>query len=285
MVQEVRQAIVKVQPSIQVIEATARTDGSNSFGSAPEKSHETVAFAKQLVLSKMESTKELDSYLVTAVDSAISTAIQGAIEDHQKRHLGETSAPQNSQNWISGLSTQGSKDEKLAKCFKKLRSSYSVVINYKTWFGSLLIRRHEKTFVEERTFLGEVTSLEIGSTRLEIYVLPFTWFLSKGFIATLKHLGNECLKPTCRLMIEPVRVIRNDSPILEACRQGDVQTVRKLFNNGQASAHDRDESGRNLLDSTIVAMYRINGWHFDNLIEFLLLCGLKINDEATCYLA
>ena len=275
---------MKVQP-IQVIEATASTDSSNSFGGVPEKPHETVSFAEQVVLSKMDSTQELNSYLVTAANSAINTAIPGAIEDHQKRNLGETSAPQNSQNWISGLSTQGSKDEKLTKYFKKLRSSHSIVINYKTWFGSLLIRRHEKTLFEERTFLGEVTSLEIGSTRIEIYVLPFTWFLSKGFITTLKHLGNECLKPTYRLMIEPVRVIRNDSPILEACRQGDIQTVRKLFNNGQASAHDRDESGRNLLDSTMVAMYRINDWHFDNLIEFLLLCGLEINDEAMCYLA
>lgn len=262
--------------SDHAIKAAADTESFSRLEDVSRQIHEIRTLVEQTAMSKIESIKQPHPSMVTAITAAINTAIQDALENHQKSIAGEIPIPHNLQYQVLGSSAQALKAEKLGSSRKRFQRWYSEDQRYKTWFGNLLIRRHEQYFSISQTF---------DVTKFEIYVLPSPWFLSKGFMATLEYLGKESVKPSPKLVFEPIRVVRNDSPVFEACRRGDIRTVGRLFKDGQASIYDRNESGFNLLESTIEAVVW-EGKSSDpekvpELIRFLLGwdSGLEINSE------
>lgn len=66
-----------------------------------------------------------------------------------------------------------------------------------------------------------------------------------------KWLGNRT-QPSPGLSLRTVNIVADDAAIIQACEKLDLVAIRKLFDEGQASPYDVDNTGRNLLGAVAI---------------------------------
>lgn len=92
---------------------------------------------------------------------------------------------------------------------------------------------------------GNADGVVSGIRRLNIHIKLGLW--RKGFVVEQHNPGHE-------LRLIPFHIIKDTSPILDACYHFDIERAKTLLSSGQASIFDQDTFRRSLFDSTFYAM-------------------------------
>ena len=109
-------------------------------------------------------------------------------------------------------------------------------------FGHLLLSHNARTRSRPESNLG----CDFRTSELQITFLPRSRYFRRAtsIIITRDSLSKPSLTG---LNIQFRPVVACDSPVFKACRCGDINTMKFLFQETDASPHDLDENGEDLL--------------------------------------
>ena len=114
----------------------------------------------------------------------------------------------------------------------------------RTFFGSIVTttrtRSLKSRFVEDNVLDDEECQYEQESS---FRILPAQWLLKLGFNYAYNFSTHDSSTQGWQWSIKPINLVPSDAPILELCRQGNLERVRDLFSRNLASVRDVDSEG------------------------------------------
>ncbi|KAF2113470.1 hypothetical protein BDV96DRAFT_648428 [Lophiotrema nucula] len=111
-------------------------------------------------------------------------------------------------------------------------------------FGFIQTKATRK-IVHEVTDSGLIVEKEI--LRMEVSVLPFRWLSTKGHYLSVQKFFDQNKSPSWNMTLRTYHVVPEDSMIMLACENRDLDAIRKLFEYRKASPFDVDSNGSSLL--------------------------------------
>lgn len=102
-------------------------------------------------------------------------------------------------------------------------------------FGNFVFRKNHASITND-------DDNQPNGTRTTIIFQPPKWLVELG----LRYEINVCLHGTMG-SFETYRIVAWGAPILQYCREGNIEGVRELLSTGQASVWDIDEHGNTTL--------------------------------------
>ena len=131
------------------------------------------------------------------------------------------------------------RQQTLTKDTSTIRASTS-----RTFFGSIVTttktRSLKSRFVEDDALDDEDCQYEQESS---FRILPAQWLLKLGFNYAYNFSIHDSSTQGWQWCIKPINLIPDDAPILEFCKQGNLEKVRDLFSQNLASVRDVDSEG------------------------------------------
>ena len=113
-----------------------------------------------------------------------------------------------------------------------------------TFFGSIVTttktRSLKSRFVEDDASDNEESQYEQESS---FRILPAQWLLKLGFNYAYNISTQDSSTQGWQWGIKPINLVPEDAPILEFCRQGNLEKVRDLFSQNLASVRDVNSRG------------------------------------------
>ena len=113
-----------------------------------------------------------------------------------------------------------------------------------TFFGSIVTttrtRLMKSRFVEDDALEDEECQYEQETS---FKILPAQWLLKLGFNYAYNFSTHDSSTRGWQWCMKPINLVPDDSPILEFCKQGNLEKVRDLFSRNLASVRDVDSTG------------------------------------------
>ena len=113
-----------------------------------------------------------------------------------------------------------------------------------TFFGSIVTttktRSLRSRFVEDDGLDDEECQYEQETS---FKILPAQWLLKLGFNYAYNFSTHDSSTQGWQWCIKPINLVPDDAPILEFCKQGNLEKVRDLFSKNLASVRDVDTWG------------------------------------------
>ena len=113
-----------------------------------------------------------------------------------------------------------------------------------TFFGSIVTttktRSLKSRIIEDDGLDGEDCQYEQESS---FRILPAQWLLKLGFNYAYSFTTHDSSTQGWQWGIKPINLVPYDAPILEFCKQGNLEKVRDLFSRNLASVRDVNSSG------------------------------------------
>lgn len=92
---------------------------------------------------------------------------------------------------------------------------------------------------------GVITEKEL--LRVEITILPFSWLSSRGQVVSIEKVYNHHSQSLWTYSPRTYNIRSENAMVVAACRNQDLDTVKRLFEYREASPFDVDTEGRPLL--------------------------------------
>ena len=113
-----------------------------------------------------------------------------------------------------------------------------------TFFGSIVTTTRRRLlrskFVYDNALDDEECQYEQESS---FKILPAQWLLKLGFNYAYNFSTHDSSTQGWQWCIKPINLVPDDAPILEFCKQGNLEKVRDLFSQNLASVRDEDSEG------------------------------------------
>ncbi|TGO29917.1 hypothetical protein BPAE_0009g00110 [Botrytis paeoniae] len=122
-------------------------------------------------------------------------------------------------------------------------------------------KKHFAKLTTDPIIADENTDMDVDLT-----ILPKAWIRLKGM-----HIKQSRRFGRWTYYFRPIRVVTDNSPIFDACRNGDIGGVLQLVHTGKASVFDTSQGGCNLLH---VAAAHLNA----NLCRWLIAQGVQATE-------
>ena len=159
-------------------------------------------------------------------------------QSRTRQLLADVESDQSIQSHLHGISRRG-RQQRLTKNTLTIRESIS-----QTLFGSIVTttrtRSLKSRFVEDDTLDDEECQYERETS---FKILPAQWLLKLGFDYAYSVSTHHSSTQGWQWCIKPINLVPDDAPILELCKQGNLEKVRDLFSRNLASVRDVDCGG------------------------------------------
>lgn len=220
--------------------------GSGNATELTKQGDEIAIEAQKITTMLMESCPNNPS--ATSMAQSIRKTVSSTIEDAMRNHV------------LIPRPLPETHDTSIL-CADK-RSSYVQTKYYRTVFGTLRIRttRTDRATGKKRT--STYHDVLAPHLETEIFFCPRLWLSTKA-ISILMEWAPSYEWSLCRLEMRSYLVIAFDSPIMEACLEGNIISIKALAEQGLPLRRVLDSQGRNLIAVSCVSRNLIfAGSHF-----------------------
>lgn len=135
---------------------------------------------------------------------------------------------------------------------RKILTHYTNIMRYVRAIGIITIYATTTTFRDWDAHSGTSTTSTVTQTYIELFPNPD--FLYLGVYSSFLQQGFATFPFSIEPKLRVYHVVDSSAPIIRACANGDLQTVRTLFKDGDASPFDRMWRETSLLD---LVLFRI----------------------------
>ena len=147
---------------------------------------------------------------------------------------------------------------------------YLVFQIYKSPFGRLYIESRVETKKRSKTRFGQTSHIEETYTRSRFSFAPATWLSYFGMAHAVDVAFAKTTTSGLRLSLRVSQLVPDDSHIFELCRLGDVNGVRELLYQGEASLLDINSRGTTPLHMSARYLH-------PDLCQFLISKGANVD--------
>ena len=127
------------------------------------------------------------------------------------------------------------------------KNTHSNSVWYSCLFGKILLQTSEAIMLTPE---AQCTTT-CRQKYIHVSLFPASWIFNIGATMIFCSIATELRRPTFQLQFRAFNIIPEESSIIKAALEQDVDTARQLFVRREASPYDRTVSGRTLLEFAI----------------------------------